>query len=203
MQYPKTTPLAVFCALLALAAACLVPASPAKAGPDLSSPKKAAHAFFKAVEAGDADGVKAASIGSDDDYATLKLVSNMMASLKKMQATLVKKYGDDAKAIPDLSSVMSAQVDEAEEKVDGDSATLVSKNKPDDKFPPTLKKSGEEWKMDLKIMSADPNFARMKEQAPKAVALIDDFTKDVESGKYATFGDAAQALGQTMGKLGP
>ncbi len=149
------------------------------------------------------DGIKAASTGNDEDYATLKSVSDMMGSLKKMQAALVKKYGDPAKAIPDLSAVMTAQVDDAEEKVDGDSATLISKSKPDDKYPPTLKKSGDEWKMDLGVMRADPNYSKMKDQAPKAIALIDGFTKDVESGKYPSFGEAAQALGETMGKLQP
>jgi hypothetical protein len=203
MQYGKTTPVPALCALLALAATGLMTASTAMAGPDLSTPKKAAHAFFKAVEAGDTDGVKAASIGTDDDYATLKAISDMMGAMKRMQAALVKKYGDDAKAIPDLSAMMSAGVDDAEEKVDGDSATLVNKNKPDDKYPPTLKKTGDDWKMDLKTMSSDPGFAKVKDSAPKAIALLDGFTKDIESGKYATFGDAAVALTQTMGKLGP
>jgi ketopantoate hydroxymethyltransferase len=149
------------------------------------------------------DGVKAASVGTDDDYQVLKSLSDMLGSLKRMQAALVKKFGDDAKAIPDLSSMMSAQIEGAEEKVDGDSATLIVKDKPDDKHPPTLKKTGDDWKMDLKSMNSDPEFAKMKDKAPKAVELIDGYTKDVESGKYPTFAEAAQALGQTMGKLGP
>jgi hypothetical protein len=203
MLYGKTIQVKFVCALLALVAAGLISAAPAKAGPDLSTPKKAAHAFFKAVEAGDADAIKATSIGTDEDYAMIKNVSEMMGAMRKMQAALVKKYGDDAKAIPDLSAVMSSQVEEAEEKIDGDSATLISKSKPDDKYPPTLKKSGDAWKMDLKNMSSDPGFVKIKDTAPKAIAALNDYTKNIESGKYPTFLDAAKALNETMSKVEP
>jgi len=189
-----------FCALIALGAASLMLASSAKAGPDLSTPKKAALAFTKGIETGDMDSVKAASVGTDEDYAALKSMSDMLSSMKRMQAALIKKFGDDAKQMGDLSSTMSKQIEGAEEKVDGDSATLVVK--PDDKNPPTLKKTGTEWKMDLKVMTSSPDFGKMKEMAPKAIPLIDGFTKDIDAGKYASFPEALQALGQTMGKLG-
>jgi hypothetical protein len=202
MQYGKTTRMPALCALIALCAAGVMFVSSAKAGPDLSTPKKAALAFTKGIESGDMDSVKAASVGTDEDYKALKSLSDMLGSLRKMQAALVKKYGNDAKAIPDLSTVMSKQINLSEEKVDGDSATLVVKEKPDDKHPPTLKKTGNEWKMDLKSMTSDPEFAKMKDKAPQAIDLLDGFTKDIESGKYPTFGEAAQALGQTMSKLG-
>lgn len=203
MQDRKTSPLYAPCALLALMATCAFLAPPAKAGADLSTPKKAALVFTKAIESGDMDAVKASSVGTDDDYATLKSLSSMVGSMKRMQAALVKKFGDDAKQIPDMSATMSSQMETAEEKIDGDSATLVVKNKPDDKHPPTLKKTGDDWKMDLKSMSSDPDFAKLKDTAVKAVPLIDEYTKDVESGKYATFAEAAQGLFQTMSKLAP
>ena len=199
MQFRKTTRVPVLCALFALGVACLIPVAPAKAGPDLSTPKKAAIVFSKAIEAGDMDGVKASSVGTDDDYAALKTVSDMVGALKRMQAAMIKKYGDDAKKLQDLSSPMSSQFEAAQEKVDGDTATLVVK--PDDKYPPTLKKIGDDWKMDLKVMSSDPDFPKIKEVAKKAVPLLDDFTKDVEAGKYATISDASVALLSTMGKL--
>jgi hypothetical protein len=198
MQSVKTAHLSVLCALFALAA-CWMSASPAKAAQDLSTPKKAALTFARAVEAGDMDGAKASSVGTDDDYAALQSLSDMLGAVKRMQTAMLKNYGNDAKKLSDLSSPMSSQIETAEEKVDGDTATLVVK--PDDKYPPTLKKSGDEWKMDLKVMSSDPQFGKMKEAAKKAVPLLDSFTKDVEAGKYATVSDASLALFQTLGKL--
>jgi hypothetical protein len=200
MQHRKTIQMPVLCALFSLA--CLLSASPSNAGADLSTPKKAAAAFFKAVETGDMDAVKATSTGTDDDYAAIKSISGMLVGMSKVQAAMVKKYGDDAKALGDLSAGMSTMVEESEVKMDGDTATLVNKKKPDDKYPPTLKKSGDEWKMDLKNMSQDPDFAKTKDMASKASVALEGLAKEIDDGKYPTFVEAAQALTQTMTKVG-
>src|SRR3954464_12993834 len=84
------------------------------AGPDLSTPKKAAVAFAKAVEQGDMEGAKAASIGTDEDYALVKVMSDFFRSFGRMQAAAQKAYGAEAKLPVDMSAMLSNQFEQAE-----------------------------------------------------------------------------------------
>jgi len=96
---------------------------------------------------------------------------------------------------------MSKQVEDADVKVDGNTAKLVSKDKPDDKHPLTLTKAADGWKVDLKAIREDPGLGQVREMAPKVSAAVDAVTKDVEAGKYKTVQEAFMAFGETMQKI--
>ena len=212
MNYWTTPRSALLFAIAACLALCLALAAAARAEPttatapttpDLSTPKKAALAFAKAVAAGDPDGIKATSTGGDNDYTIIKAVSDLFVSIRQLQNATTKKFGAEAgKKIPDPASALVDQLERSEEKVAGDTATLILPEGRDNKFPPTLKKSGDEWKIDLKVMSADPDFVKMKDMAPKAVAAINGITQAVDAGKYPTLDDALTAFSETMAKIG-
>lgn len=208
-QTSRSKVLHMLCALSTLPAvcfACLVLALAAGVGraadarPDLSTPKKAAMAFATALAAGDEQAMRAASTGTDEDFKGLLVLSETLRAMKRFQTAAVKKFGDDAKAIPDMSAAMSRQIEASDEKIDGDTATLVNKDRPD-RHPATLRKLDGRWKMDLKSISEGPQFARMKETAAKATKAIDGVTADVAAGKFPTFQDAMRALDETMKKL--
>jgi hypothetical protein len=168
--------------------------------PDLSSPKKAGLAFAKAADAGDLSGMKQSAIGTDDQFAVAKGMSDMMGAMKRYQAAAVKKFGDKGKlpgGMPDLA----AEIEKTDEKIDGDKATLIDKTKTDDKHPMTLKKDGGNWKVDLNVIP--PEAAAMGKAAKKTVEALDAVTKDVEAGKYKTAEEAMAALGAAMTAAGP
>lgn len=119
--------------------------------PDLSTPSKAAVAFAKAVMAGDMAAVKSLSTGTEAEYAMAKTVSDMAVSMKKLEEASVKKFGDAGKLPKEMQIDLVSDFETAEVKVDGDKATLIVKSKPDDKFPPTLKKEGTNGKWICRI----------------------------------------------------
>ena len=81
------------CLVMAMTLAPMVRAEDA----DLSTPKKAGVSFAKAVTAGDMAAVKTMSTGSDGDYALVKMISDLMVSMKNLEAASIKKFGADAK----------------------------------------------------------------------------------------------------------
>ena len=67
--------------------------------PDLTSPKKAAVSFAKSVEAGDLAGVKATSVGSDDDYKLVQSIIGLIDANKQLRAAAIAKFGEAAQII--------------------------------------------------------------------------------------------------------
>jgi hypothetical protein len=183
--------------LLVILAGTLV-APPTRAEADTSSPKKAAMVFAKAVEAGDMATVKAVSMGTDSEYALLKSVSDLSISMKKLETATVKKFGPEGKLPKEMAMDMAGDFENSEEKIDGDNATLIVKSKPDDKFPPTLKKDATGWKVDLTNLDKDPQAAETAKMLPLMIKSLDTVTAGVESGKYKTVGEAFADLGAMM-----
>ena len=87
-------------------------------------------------------------------------------------------------------------MNKTEEKIDGDKATLIDKNKPLDKHPMTLKKDGANWKVDMK--DVDPKMLEMSPKARKTADAIDAIIKNIEADKYKTAIEALQAFGEVM-----
>ena len=76
-------------------------ATRASAAPDISTPKKAGVAFAKAVEAGDQEGIKATSTGSDEDYKNVQRWTDAIASRPAVKrGRMVNRVsGDPAKQL--------------------------------------------------------------------------------------------------------
>jgi hypothetical protein len=91
-----------------------------------------------------------------------------------------------------------AEFEGAEEKIDGDKATLVLKSKQATSHPPTFKKVGEGWKMDLAQLGEEMKSKEMLKIVPMMVAAVDGVAKDVAAGKYKT---AAEAKTDMQGRM--
>jgi hypothetical protein len=166
--------------------------------PDLSTPKKAGVAFAKAVTAGDMAAVKELATGTDAEFALVKSMSDMVVSFKKLEDAAVKKFGVEAKLPQGMAMDLVGDIETAEEKIDGDKATLTIKSKPDDKNPPTFKKDGDKWKVDLSSLSKDPQSAAMAPLVPAMVKVLDTVTKNITEEKYKTAVELYTDMGQQL-----
>ena len=184
--------------LVAVVAVAALLAPITRAETDTSTPKKAGIAFAKAVVAGDQAAVKALSTGTDAEFALVKSISELASAMKKLEEAAVKKFGPEGKLPKEMALDMVSDFETADEKINGDTATLVIKSKPDDKFPPTLKKDGAGWKMDLTNLDKDPEAAAMAPMVPTMVKGLNTVTKNIEDGKYKTIAEAYADLGAQM-----
>jgi hypothetical protein len=164
--------------------------------PDLSTPKKAAIVFSKAVDMGDMDTARQTCTGTDEQFASIKGMNDMLAALKRYNVAAVAKFGDKGKLPADAMPDLSAETAKKDEKIDGDKATMVAKDKPDEKYPMTLKRESGNWKVDLSSMP--PELVEMGKSAKKTANAIDAVSKDVEAGKYKTPQEAMTAVGGAM-----
>jgi hypothetical protein len=169
--------------------------SPVRAAeaPDLSTPKKTAIAFAKGVESGDLATVKATSIGNESDYKLVHSIIGLIEANKQLRAAAIAKFGEDGKQISteDLSNI-SKQMEQGEEKIEGDTATV---GKADEKDPMKLKKVDGVWKVDL---ASIPDKEQMTKAMPKMQKAMSQAALDIKAGKYKTIDEAKTAVGQQI-----
>jgi hypothetical protein len=177
-------------AVACIAWICCAQVARADDAPDTSTPKKAAMAFCKALIAGDMDKIHALSTGTDGEYALVKLLSDATHAYGKFHDSVTKKFGDQSKFFDDLGLDVTKEYETADYKLDGDTAKQVLKRNPNDTNPPTLKKDGSGWKMDLTSVDKDPQDAALgKRMLPAMTKVFDKMTKNVNDEKYKTFDD--------------
>jgi len=134
----------------------------------------------------------------------VKGLSDMIQAFKRLDAASTKKFGDEGKLPKEMSIDLAGDFTNSEEKINGDTATLVLKNKPDDQFPPTLKKDGDNWKLDLTNMDKDPAAAAMAPMLPVMVKGLNTVAKNIDDGKYKNVGEAmADLQAQMQGGAAP
>jgi hypothetical protein len=165
---------------------------------DLTTPKGAALAFGNSLLSGDVAAMRASSTGSDADYKMMETLQTMISAMKRLTEAAAIKYGKDnpiSKSAGEFN--IAAELEKSDAKVEGDSATIVNKDKPDEKNPMKLKKVNGEWKVDLTSLPKD-NVSDLLKIAPVMTGIANEVTKDINAGKYAKAEDAHQALGQKM-----
>jgi hypothetical protein len=192
-------------AVVALSALLLAPLA---RGADDSTPKGAAEAFFKALEAGDAAKAKSLASGDPKQMELLDNLVPLVGNFKKMEQAAVKKFGDEGKKLlsngGSASFDIESQMKDAKVEETGDTATITpaKKEKEEGKNsdPMKLKKVSGKWKID---MAAMPNAEQMDNpQAKKMFGAMSDAAKamtvDIEAGKFKTVADAQQGFQQKM-----
>ena len=169
--------------------------------PDLSSPKKAATAFAIGLQAGDLEQVKASSIGEASDYKLMQTVTSTMSSVHKLHEAAVSRFGpDEAKklstGVSDNGDV-ARQIEMSDEKLDGDTATIIEKGKPETNAV-HLKKVAGDWKVDLTNF---PQKQTMQQNVPMLDAMRTVMLQgalDVSAGHYKNVDEAATEVRQRM-----
>ncbi|HEY2586047.1 MAG TPA: hypothetical protein VGI81_09830 [Tepidisphaeraceae bacterium] len=182
--------------LAALLVMCLAFAKGAStASPDLSTPKKAALAFARAIEAGDVAGAEAASTGSAEDVRILHLIANMVSAARQLRDAGVARFGEAGKTIVSCDSManLSQQIETADEHITGDTATVLHRYEVD---PMKLRRNADgQWKVDLASMSDKDTKSRV---IPRVQKVLSAGAADIRAGKYRTAADANDAIGQQM-----
>ncbi len=182
--------------ITALALCALV--TQALAEPDLSTPKQAVISFGEALSSGNAEDAKAAVV---PDQLALDLVTAMADIAKgteKLRVSAVKKFGEEGNQLAGEQMDMKADMEklkEAEEKIDGDTATVTMKDQPESAI--TLKKIEGKWKLDAGAMLGDD--ARQMLPVFKAMGRVfPDVATEIDDGKHETIASARQALQAKM-----
>lgn len=158
--------------------------------PDQAAAREQAVAFAKALQACDMDKVHELSTGTDAEFAIVKTLGTASVSFHKFRDLAGKKYGDQAKAFDDLNDDMVADMKTADVKIDGDTASMMTKRAPEDKYPLLVKKSGSQWKVDLTNVDKDPDSAMILKLFPALTRVFDQMTKNLTDDKYKTFDEA-------------
>jgi hypothetical protein len=197
-------PAAILLVLCVIAAAAAGPRSRAEDKPDLSTPKGAVAAFFKAMEKGDVPEAKNMATGSQKQLAILETLVPLMSGFKQLEVAATKKWGDEGrKVLTDeqgggASFNMEEKLKNAKVEEKGDVAVITpapEDGKVKDKTPMKLKKMDGKWKIDLASLPSegmdDPNSTRIL----KAMGEIARTTAgEIDAGKYATAEDAKKAM---------
>jgi hypothetical protein len=90
------------------------------------------------------------------------------------------------------SNKMVDQVEDADETIDGDIATLTSKGA--NQQPIRVIKNNGVWKVDLDTLWQDVDIAQSGSRVKTIADVYRGMTRDVEAGKFITVADAQQEL---------
>lgn len=169
----------------------------ALAAPDLSTPKSAALAFGNALVGDDAAGLKASAFGSEAEFKTVEALGKMISAMKKLSDAASAKYGKDniiTKGSKDID--VAAELEKSELKVEGDTATIINKDK-EEKNPMKLVKKNGAWKVDLASLPKEGT-EQLVQMAPAMAKAATEVVAEIKADKYKTADEAQQAIGTKM-----
>jgi hypothetical protein len=199
----------------------------AAVAPDRTTPKKAAAAFFKAIEAREpAASVQSPQAGDDAPRAAMYNVSTMLAAMKRYETDTLHATaaGTDAQfaAIQGLGDIFAAvrHYDETVTKKFANEGKLpfrialssgvdaceeniegdqatLTDKVNSDRRPPLVLHS-EGGNWKVDVNSIDPRTMAIGRANKEVAGAIDTIIKEIESGKFKTGSEALAALGQAM-----
>ncbi len=173
----------------------MMAASPAGAA-DFSTPQAAAKSLTTAMFDGDVATVQSAVIATPEQSEALAAVTRVMSARKKLIDAAVAKFGEDGKKIEGpMAANQSAeaqhkQIDEAEVKVDGATATL----KPAIGDAQHFKQVDGQWKLDLENSPGTDKLVQSAKIMPIVETEFSSLAGEIASGKYKTVDEARNAL---------
>jgi hypothetical protein len=178
------------------------PGTPAAQGStpvDQSSPKAAATTFAKALSAGDAAAAKAVSTGPADQVAKIDQLASVGPAMKKLMDAAAARFGKDNELYKETAKMgdMASEVEKADIKETGDTATITRKDDPNK--PMKLVKKDGKWAVDLASMFADLPPGEQGAKLMAAMAKVATETADeIAAGKHADAAAANKALGDKI-----
>jgi hypothetical protein len=174
-----------------------VPAQPAPPPPPvaaapLPSPKAVALAFVLSLDKGDATVAKALLPPGGGRGRWVDAAIGLSAALKRLDAAAVARFGEAGRAVSrdQLNLAISAKaVEQAVEKIEGDSATLTLPGSP---RPLRLKKVGGLWQ--LEVGPTEEEAAEQVALCERLAGAADATAGEVAAGRYADPAAAARAF---------
>jgi hypothetical protein len=158
---------------------------------DYSTPKSAVKSFYVSVVRGDGTSarqnvVEAAQVPVVDEARSL------IIGVRAFRRAAIERFGDEkgddvSGGLPTLKDI-----EEATERIDGDSAILATRN---GKASLRLRKIGNNWKVDLlSVLPFRTDAETTRRIFSKAAAAANELAGQVKAGVFLTPDDADQAL---------
>ena len=167
-------------------------------GLDLSTPKSAAVEYGKATDEGNFDKARGSAITTAQSEKVLKNMVAFMHSMEELRKVSIEKFGPTGYKVigENAAKTSSQQVEEAEIKINGDTATVTMKVP--QLRPLSMKKVNNEWRVDLTTAlppgAKDADVARASELYSAMSKATDVVTEEIRSGKTKTIVDGQTGL---------
>jgi hypothetical protein len=187
-------------------------------GADFSEPKKTVETCAKAIQSSDVDAIKACFTSSEPEkQKQISGIAQIAAASHTLKQAAVDKFGPDGNDIVaagarrpggDLTDKIQ-RLKDADQTIDGDTATLTAKADPSatagtpDPKPLYFKKVGDDWKIDWDKQTAPAAGAAagrvnagamMEAMTPLIAKAMGDTAAEIKAGKYASVDEAKVGL---------
>ncbi len=166
-------------------------ASLVMADADYATPKGAFRTYTKALADGDAATLKNSVIASAKHDQLLDSQIAYAPIEKKFKAACIKSYPASAKELADGTPEMLKAIDDADVKIDGETATLNTRLSTE---PVQLKKVDGRWKVDLASMYGTDAVDEVLLFRKALGEVMTDMLPDVEASKYKDFNEVKNTL---------
>lgn len=169
---------------------------------DYSHPKKTLLAFCAAVRAGNLEALKDCSIRPNAKTRRFwDATAHYAIAQHRFHAAASAKFGDD-RLWHDIIALLAKGANDAEVRMDGDSATLRIK---EDGTTMTFKKEGKAWKYNLIDLDEDAfemvkpaELARAAREMDEDAKTYERLTTRIENGKLKTAEELKRATGEEL-----
>jgi hypothetical protein len=166
---------------------------------DQSTPKGAALDFGNALLAGDSKALRATSLGTEDEYKIVDALGSMVGGMKKLSDAAAAKWGKEnpiTAGAKDMDMAAELNKPTVEVKEEGDTATIINKEK-QEKDPMKLVKKDGKWFVDLKSLPKD-GMDQVVKMAPAMAKAAAEVAADIKADKFKDAMEAQQAFGTKM-----
>jgi hypothetical protein len=171
---------------------CAIFAAGAKAADvDYSTPKAAAKALLLAMDAGDLNAAKEATIIPPGDEPALAALVDYGKGFRQLSEAVATKFGKDSAAQFPRMTERAAALDQATQTITGDSAKITGTDGGNDM---ALKKLDGKWKVDI---FADPKFpgsAEAVHQLESAANALSKVAAATTNGAYKSVDEVGDAF---------
>jgi hypothetical protein len=156
------------------------------------SPQQAGIALAKAMEVNDQSSVHNLAIGTDAQFEYIGGMSVWLVAYKNYETAFANKYPLDPKPFLESSQKMVTQMENADETINGDWATLVARS--GGSLVLSFHKSQGQWKLDLSSLCDDAEAAKQITELHKLAGAYDASREDLQAGKTNTPDEARADL---------
>jgi hypothetical protein len=158
---------------------------------DYSTPKSAVKSFYVSVVRGDGSSARE-NVVEPAQVPMVDEARNLIVEVRSFRRAAIERFGEEkgddvSGGLPTLQDI-----EEAQEKITGDSAILATKN---GKASLKLRKIGSNWKIDLlSILPIRTDAETARRIFAKAAIAARELAAQIRAGVFATPEDADQAL---------
>ena len=174
------------------------PASAPVVAVDLNSPRGTLKVLLAAIQTGDPEGIKKVIHATNPtETKMVDAMAHRVSAENNFRQAAIKAFGADAAkqlvGDPESNEANMAQIDAANETVQGDSA-VVDTGRTE---PTKLTKVDGQWRLPASELAKDLDPAKIQQSIDDnnvAASLIDQFATEVGSGKYKTAAEAGESI---------